>query len=41
MALFLECPKKRFYGAGTGAVDNARARRKGALGKHDKTKISP
>ena len=30
-----------FFWEGAGAVDNAPARRKGALGKHHETQISP
>jgi hypothetical protein len=32
--------KEMIFWAGTGAVDNARARRKGALGKYHETQIS-
>ena len=42
MTLILEFPKRHgFFWEGTGTVDNAPARRKGALGKHHETQISP
>ena len=42
MTLILEFPKRHgFFWEGTGTVDNAPASRKGALGKHHETQISP